>query len=80
MEDIPMSLNTKLEVALEILASKIAKMSNKGYTVEDKEMQLLIDERKKMYAGDQKIIEKIITVYGPEINNEYTKELLDNER
>ena len=46
----------------------------------DDEMQLLIDERKKMYAGDQKIIEKIITVYGPEINNEYTKELLDNER
>ena len=33
-----MNLNTKLEVAVEILAAKIAKTSKEGYTVEEKEI------------------------------------------
>ncbi len=66
-----MSLNTKLEVALEILSSKIANMSKKGYTVEDEEMKKLIKEREKMYSGDQEILEKIINKYGPEIKKNY---------
>lgn len=66
-----MSLNTKLEVALEILSAKIANMSKNGYTVQDEEMKKLIKEREKMYSGDQEILEKIINKYGPEIKKNY---------
>ena len=65
------SENTKLEVALEILAAKIAKTSKDGFGINDKEMLDLLDERKKMYSGDMDVIEKIIKVYGPEIKNDY---------
>lgn len=66
-----MSKNTKLEVALEIIASKIAKTSNKGYSVEDEQMKCLLNERKEMYSGNEEVIDKIINVYGPEIKNDY---------
>lgn len=66
-----MSKNTRLEVALEIIASKIASTSNKGVTVEGEEMQLLLQEREKMYNGDEKTIDKIIKQYGPEIKRMY---------
>lgn len=71
MEDLKMSLNTKLEVAIEILSAKIAKTSREGFTVEDEKMKQLLDERKKLYACDEKTLEKIINVYGPEIKNDY---------
>lgn len=66
-----MTLNTKLEVALEILAAKIAKASKSGFSIEDNEMLVLLDERKKLYAGDEETLDKIITVYGPEVKNDY---------
>lgn len=66
-----MSLNTKLEVALEVLSAKIANTSKKGYTVEDEEMKKLLEEREKMYLGDEKVIDKIIEIYGPEIKKNY---------
>ena len=66
-----MSENTKLEVALEILSSKIANMSKQGYTIENKEMKNLLEERTQMYKENQKIIEKIIREYGPEIKKIY---------
>ena len=66
-----MSKNTKLEVALEIIASKIATTSNKGIPVESKEMQLLLKEREKMYKGDENTIDKIIKEYGPELKRNY---------
>lgn len=62
-----MSLNSKLEVALEILSSKIADASKKGLTTEDKEMQELLNARSLMYSGDEQILDKIINVYGPEV-------------
>ncbi len=72
MENIDeMTPNTKLEVALEVIAAKIAKMSKDGYTINDEQMQQLLTEREKMYSGDMQVIEKIITVYGPEIKNDY---------
>ena len=40
-----MSKNTNLEIAVEIMAAKIAKMSREGYTAEDDKMKKLIDER-----------------------------------
>lgn len=66
-----MSLNTKLEVALEVLSAKIANTSKKGYTVEDEELKILLEEREKMYLGDEKVIDKIIEIYGPEIKKNY---------
>ena len=68
-----MSRNTKLEVAVEIMAAKIAKMSREGYTAEDDKMKKLIDERNKMYIGEEDVIDKIITEYGTEIKNNYYK-------
>jgi hypothetical protein len=66
-----MNINTKLEVALEVIAAKIAKTSNKGYGVDDEEMKLLIKERQQMYAGNEQVIDKIINLYGPEIKNDF---------
>ena len=66
-----MSRNTKLEIAVEIMAAKIAKMSREGYTAEDDKMKKLIDERNKMYIGEEDVIDKIITEYGTEIKNNY---------
>lgn len=66
-----MSLNTKLEVAVEIISAKIANLSNAGYTTENIEMQELLKEMDKMYTGDEETIDKIINVYGPEIKKKY---------
>lgn len=66
-----MSKNTKLEVALEILSSKIASTSKKGYTTEDEEMKKLLQERTMMYNGNEDIINKIIEEYGPEVKKMY---------
>ena len=66
-----MSLNTKLEVALEILSAKIANTSKKGLSTQDEEMKALLEEREKLYSGDEEILKKIINVYGPEIKKNY---------
>ena len=42
---IGISQNTKLEIAVEIMAAKIAKTSKEGYTINDEKMQQLIKER-----------------------------------
>ena len=64
MENI--SPNTKLEIAVEVIAAKIAKVSNDGYTIKNKKMQELIEERNQMYQGNEQIIDKIIKEYGKE--------------
>lgn len=69
-----MSLNTKLEVAVEIISAKIANLSNAGYSIKDEEMKNLLKEMDKMYTGDEKTINKIINVYGPEIKKRYEGE------
>lgn len=66
-----MNSNTKLEVAIEILSTKIAKTSLKGYGVESLEMTKLIKEREEMYKGNEIVIDKIIENYGPEIKKSY---------
>lgn len=67
------SQNTKLEIAVEIMAAKIAENSRKE-TVEAKEkVSELIKERNEMYKGNEEIINKIINQYGPEIKNNYYK-------
>ena len=68
---IGISQNTKLEIAVEIMAAKIAKTSKEGYTINDEKMQQLIKERNKMYIGNEDIINKIIKEYGSEIKRDY---------
>ena len=62
-----MSDHIKLEVAIEIMASKIADMSRKGFNETTEEMKLLLKEKNEMYHFNKDVIEKIITVYGPEM-------------
>lgn len=62
-----MSNNTKLEIAVEIISSKIAMLSLNGHTTESEMMQKLIREREEMYKGNKEIIEKILSEYGKEI-------------
>ena len=66
-----MNPNIKLEVAVEILATKIAMHSMKGYNVEDEEMKRIIKEREEMYKGNEIIIDKIIKEYGTEVKRRY---------
>ena len=61
-----MNENTKLEIAVEIMAAKIAKTSREGVNPDDKEMKKLFDEKTMMYQGNQEIIDKIINEYGKE--------------
>lgn len=67
------SSNTKLEVAVEIIAAKIAKCSREGCKEKDEKMRKLMNEREEMYKGNEKIIDKIINIYGPEIKSDYLK-------
>ncbi len=66
-----MNNNTKLEVAVEILAATIAMYSRKGYDVDSKEIQNLMKERDEMYKGNTEIIDKIINIYGENVRKEY---------
>lgn len=65
------SLNAKLEVALEIISAKIAQMSKDGYTMENQEMKKLIEERKQMYMVNEDTLNKIINEYGSELRKKY---------
>ena len=47
------TLNTKLETAIEILAAKIATCYKQGYTVKDNEMKKLLNEREEKYTGNK---------------------------
>ena len=62
-----MSDNIKLEVAIEIMATKIANTVRLGYDENSEELKLLLKEKKEMYEFNRDVIEKIITVYGPEV-------------
>lgn len=64
-----MNKNTKLEIAIEIMAAKIAKTSREGVKSEDEKMQELLKERIEMYQGNDKIIDKIIEIYGKELRS-----------
>ena len=66
-----MNQNTRLEIAVEIMATKIARTSREGKNSKDEEMKKLIEEREEMYRENQEIINKIIDVYGKEIKEEY---------
>ncbi len=64
----------KMDVALEILADKMSKVSMEFYETGKKEyaneMDNLMDERNKLYNGDNTIMDKIINIYGEELKDE----------
>lgn len=61
-------MHTKLEIAIEIMATKIASTAKEENSEE--RLKELLEERNKMYQGDEEIIEKIINVYGKEVKGE----------
>lgn len=63
-----MNMHTKLEIAIEIMATKIASTAKEENSEE--RLKELLEERNKMYQGDEEIIEKIINVYGKEVKGE----------
>ena len=65
-----MNDNTKLEVAIEIMASKIAHTALKGYDVNSEEMKQLLKEREEMYKCNNEVLDKIINVYGKELKKQ----------
>lgn len=56
-----MNDNTKLEIAIEIMAQKIAKTLFDEEVSE--EIYILLNEREQMYLGNEEIINKILNVY-----------------
>ena len=73
MENMQINLNTKLEVAVEILATTIALTSRQGFTTKDVKMKQLLKEREEMYKGNSIVIDSIIKKYGPQIKENYEK-------
>lgn len=72
-----MNNNTKLEVAVEIMASKIARVTREGAS--DEEIKRLMEEREKMYRCDMSVIDKIINVYGKELRENMEKQIEEDE-
>lgn len=61
-----MNVNTKLEIAVEIMAAKIAKIAREEKNQDSEEIKRLLKERIEMYQGNEEIIDKIIEKYGEE--------------
>ena len=60
-----MNSNTKIEIAVEIIANKIAKAAREN----DEKIDQYIKGREEMYNGNEKIINKIIEEYGNQRGN-----------
>lgn len=65
-----MNLNTKLEIAVDIMAKTIANAVKQGYGVDGEILKQLLFEREEMYKCNQEVLDKIINVYGRKINSE----------
>lgn len=59
-----MNDNVKLDIAIEIMSTKIAIAMNSG---NKQEIDKLLDERKQMYLGNWDIINKILEVYSKDV-------------
>ena len=76
-EDIPewARLDVAIEIISELLSEKrriVAESKEKGESKDileshQKELDMLIEEREKMYFGDKDVLKKIIDEYGPEV-------------
>lgn len=59
-----MNDNVKLDIAIEIMSTKIANAMNNGTR---KEVEQLLEERKQLYLGNWDIINKILEVYSKDV-------------
>lgn len=59
-----MNENVKLDIAIEIMSTKIANAMNSGAKEEVKQ---LLEERKQMYLGNWDVINKILNVYSNDV-------------
>jgi len=57
-----MNDNTKLEIAKEIIASKVGKAVILGLTLEDKELVQLIKLKEKVDNGNMEAIERVLRI------------------
>lgn len=59
--------NTKLELAVDIMALKIAQAARQGYDLNGEYFQNLLNEKVEMYKCNDEILDKVINVYGKEV-------------
>ena len=59
-----MNDNVKLDIAIEIMSSKVADAMEKG---DKKEIDELLEEREQMYLGNWDVINKILEVYSDDV-------------
>ena len=59
-----MNDNVKLDIAIEIMSTKIANAMNNGTR---KEVEQLLEERKQLYLGNWDVINKILDVYSNDV-------------
>lgn len=59
-----MNNNVKLDIAIEIMSTKIANAMNNGAR---KEVEQLLEERRQLYLGNWDIINKILEVYSKDV-------------
>ena len=59
-----MNDNVKLDIAIEIMSSKVAEAMDKGNR---EEVDALLEEREQMYLGNWDVINKILEVYSEDV-------------
>ena len=59
-----MNDNVKLDIAIELISTKIAIAMEKK---EDDELKKLLEEREKLYLGDWNIINKVLNDYSEDV-------------
>lgn len=59
-----MNDNVKLDIAIEIMSSKVAEAMDKGNR---EEVDALLEEREQMYLGNWDVINKILEVYSNDV-------------
>lgn len=59
-----MNDNVKLDIAIEIMSSKVAGAMERG---DKKEIDALLEEREQMYLGNWEVINKILDVYSEDV-------------
>lgn len=64
-----MDKEIKMEIALDIISSKIVNFVKSGKNVNSLEFNSLLFEKEQVYAFNEPIIDKIIGVYGKELKN-----------
>lgn len=62
-----MNENVKLDIAIEIMSTKIANVMKNGTR---KEVNEILEERRQMYLGNWDVINRILDVYAKEVRQE----------